>query len=221
MRKSFGDPICGGLLVDASAVGPVKEIDASFFPRRTACGCGNCSGSRQQKPAKSLSPRGPAERKIETFSARGPSGEVGHPPHRLRGTIGHSVATELQVTPRPIRQKRGSGVSPAVFPPTFGRTARRPLSSPPPAGHSNERKWARRRQPPPGRGTPQKKIETSLSPRGDSRSPADRPAGYEAASGLKDIQRQPGRKLPPDQLDKKGVRGLPGGVLVTLPPRAK
>ena len=37
-------------------------------------------------------------------------------------------------------------VSPAVFPPTFGRTARRPLSSSPPAGRSNERKWARRRQ---------------------------------------------------------------------------
>ena len=34
----------------------------------------------------------------------------------------------------------------ALFPPTFGRTARRPLSTPPPAGHSNERKWARRRQ---------------------------------------------------------------------------
>ena len=41
---------------------------------RTACGCGNCSGSRQQKPAKSLSTRGPAERKTETtFSTRGDS----------------------------------------------------------------------------------------------------------------------------------------------------
>ena len=34
----------------------------------------------------------------------------------------------------------------ALFLPTFGRTARRPLSSPLPAGHLNERKWARRRQ---------------------------------------------------------------------------
>ena len=54
-------------------------------------------------------------------------------------------------------KKRGSGVSPAVFPPTFGRTARRPLSSSPPAGRSNERKWARRRQTRgPGAGSPRK-----------------------------------------------------------------
>ena len=33
---------------------------------QTACGCGHCFGSRQQRSAKSFGPKGPAERKAET-----------------------------------------------------------------------------------------------------------------------------------------------------------
>ena len=47
-----------------------------------------------------------------------------------------------------------------------------------------------------------------LSPRGDSRSAADRRTDYEAASGQKEIQRQLGISRDTDRLDKK--RGLQG-----------
>ena len=50
----------------------------------------------------------------------------------------------------------------------------------------------------------QQKPAKSPSPRAVRRSTAGHRTGYEAAGGLKDIQRQPGRKSPPDRLGKRG-----------------
>ena len=184
MRKSFGDPICGGLLVDASAVGPVKEIDASMASVPNCLRLGKLL-RLSAKTCKTHQPEGRSRLKREAETTLSPRGDSRSAADRRTGYEAAIGPKEIQWLPGSFPDKnqldkRGgpqgelaegqervawARVSPAVFPPTFGRTARRPLSSPPPAGHSNERKWARRRHPAPGRGTPLKSKATSPSPR--------------------------------------------------------
>ena len=92
---------------------------------RTACGCGNCSGSRQQKHAKSLSPRGPAERKTETtFSTRGDSRSAAE--HRTAYEVSggqKEIQWQLGISYEAVRLgKRGGLGSPQRLLVTFVRT---------------------------------------------------------------------------------------------------
>ena len=120
--KSFGDPICDGFLNDASAVGPVKGIHASVFLCRTACGWGNCSAP-VNKNLQNPHPEGPCRKKNRNHSQHeGRQAKSDTPPHWLRGGRrpgGNSTAAEPQVTPRPIRQKKGGRGLPGVLLPTF------------------------------------------------------------------------------------------------------
>ena len=62
---------------------------------------------------------------------------------------------------------------------------------------------------PSARGPAERKSETTFSPRGDSRSTADRRTDYEVAEGPKEIRRHLGIGPDTHRLDKKGVWGLP------------
>ena len=122
----------------------------------------------------------------------------------------YSMATHFPSLIKTDWKKRGSGVSPAVFPPTFGRTARRPLSSSPPAGRSNERKWARRRQ---SRGPGAEPPAVSTRVRGGP--------GAKFRSGLLRRRRagraQPGGLIKGDSEESSSEKKLPAGARGSAP----
>ena len=180
--KSFGDPICGGFLNDASVVGPVKGIRESSGSVPDCLRLWELLRLPSTKICKIFRPEGPRRKKIRTpFQPEGRQAKYSRAPHRSRDgrrPKGDSAATRPQITPRPIRQKRGS--------------------SPKGAGAFSAHFWASKSGPAGGKtwdsgcGPPQKKKETPLSPRGDSRSAAEHRTGHEVAGGPKEIQRHLG-----------------------------
>ena len=91
------------------------------------------------------------QQKKKPPSARGPSGEVRSPPHRLRGgqrPCSISVAARYQIRYRPIGQIKGAGVSPARFCLLFPRWKSRPAEHTQSEGLTISPKSAKKGSPP-------------------------------------------------------------------------
>ncbi len=167
---------------------------------RTACGCGKRTGFRQQNRNRPPARGALSKEKQKLLSARGPSGEVRHPPHRLRGgrrPKGHSAAARYLLCQKPIRQRRGSSPKGAGgFSAHFWASKSGPAGGIP-AGARNAPKTfafcAYKRHPGPGAGKapPQRPSARGVLPKENMKSlPARGPSG-EVRQSTAPITRRP------------------------------
>ena len=112
MRKSSGDPICGGFLNDASAVGPVKGIRESSGSVPDCLRLWELLRLPSTKTCKIPEPEGPCRKKLETtLSPRGDSRSAAAHRTNYEGAEGpKEIQRQLGITPDTNRLDKTGGL---------------------------------------------------------------------------------------------------------------